>query len=91
MKTSWSDIQQIERYLLGQLDIEERQTFEAGLRANPVWRLNVQVQQKMMQLLRYYHRRKLKRHAERVRDHLFRDPAKDRFRQEIAQYFNHLK
>jgi len=89
MKTSWSDIQQIERYLLHQLDEKERQSFEAGLRVSPCLRVQVQVQQKMMQLLRYYHRRKLKREAERVRDRLFEDPAKAGFRQEIIQLFKH--
>jgi len=87
MKTSWSDLQQIERYLLLQLEEDERQTFEAGLRTDPLLRLNVQVQQKMMQLLRFYHRRKLKREAERVRDRLFHDPAKATFTREMTQLF----
>ena len=89
MKTSWSDIHQIERYLLRQLDEGEHRAFEAGLRADPLLRLNVQVQRKMMQLLRHYHRRKLKRAAERTRDHLFNDPAKAAFAQEITQLFKH--
>jgi anti-sigma factor RsiW len=89
MKTSWNDIHWIERYLLDQLDEEERRTFEAGLRANPLLRLNVQAQKKMMQLLRYYHRRKLRREAERARHRLFEDPAKAGFRQEITQLFKH--
>lgn len=89
MKTSWSDIQRVERYLLGQLDEEERRTFEVALRANPLLRLNVQTQQKMMQLLRLYHRRKLRREAERARDRLFEDPAKAGFRQEMTQLFKH--
>jgi anti-sigma factor RsiW len=89
MKTSWNDVHRIEQYLLDQFDQEERQAFEASLRANPLLRLNVQIQQKMMQLLRYYHRRKLKREAERVRDHLFQDPARADFRQEMTQLFKH--
>ena len=89
MKTSWSELQQIERYLLDQLDVEERQTFDIRLRTNPLWRVHVQIQQKMMQLLRHYHRRKLKREAGRVRDRLFEDPAKAGFRQEMTQLFKH--
>jgi hypothetical protein len=89
MKTSWSDIQQIERYLMHQLDDDERHGFEAGMAGSALLRMNVRVQQQMMRLLHYYHRRKLKRAAERTRDRLFTDPAKASFRQEMTQLFKH--
>lgn len=89
MKTSWSDIQQIERYLLNQLDGEAHQVFEADLQVNTLLRMNVKVQRHMMQLLQYYHRRKLRRAVERTRNRIFADPAKAGFRQEITQLFKH--
>ena len=87
MKTSWSELQQIERYLVHGLEGDERQAFEAALGRSPMLRLHVRVQKKMMSLLRHYHRRKLKRSAERVRDRLFQETNKGAFSQEITQLF----
>lgn len=87
MKISWRDSQQIERYLAKTLGEDEQQAFETALARSPLLRLNVRVQKKTMELLRHYHRRKLKRNAEQVRDRLFQDTAKTAFQQEITQLF----
>lgn len=89
MKISWRDSQQIERYLAHALGESEQQAFEAALARSPLLRLNLRVQQKTMELLRHYHRRKLRRNAEQVRDRLFQDTAKTAFQQEITQIFKH--
>ena len=87
MRTSLNEIRQIEKYLLRQLSTEEALVFEARLLTNPVLKANAYLQQKVYQLLRIYHRKKLKEEVEAVHQRLFSDPEKADFQQNIIHLF----
>jgi len=87
MRISLNNIRTIEKYLLGAMDQETCFLFEAEIQSDPTLKFNVYVQQKVMSLLRIYHRKKLKAELEVVHQRLFGDPDKHVFKQSIAQLF----
>lgn len=87
MRTSLAEIQQTEKYLLGEMDPGDALVFEARMLSNPLLKMNVFFQKKAYAVLRAYHRKKLKEEAEAIHQLLFNDPAKKDFREKIFQCF----
>lgn len=87
MRTSLNDIQQIEKYLHHELSVEDALVFEAKTIISPSLRKNVFWQKKIHELMRYYHRRKLRNEMEQMHHLVFHDPANTTFRKNILQLF----
>lgn len=87
MRTSLTDIKQAEAWLQGTLTPQDSLLFEARILTNPLLRANVALQKKVLALLRFYHRKKLKEELEAVHQRLFSDPAKADFQQQIHHLF----
>lgn len=87
MRTSLNDIRQTERYLQGQLSPEDRLVFEARLMLSPFLRTNLFFQKKVYELVKFYHRKKLKEEIDTVQHSLFNDPEKVVFQQTVYRIF----
>jgi hypothetical protein len=87
MRTSLNDIQQIEKYIHQELPIEDALVFEAKAIISPSLRKNIFLQNKIHDLLRHYHRRKIKNEIEKIHHLVFHDPANTSFRKNILQLF----
>ena len=87
MRTSLNDIQQIEKYIHQELSIEDALIFEAKAIVNPSLGRNIFWQKKIHELLRHYHRRKLRNEMEKVHHRVFHNPAHASFRESILQLF----
>jgi hypothetical protein len=87
MRTSLTEIQQTEKYLLGEMHPEDALVFEARILSNPLLKMNVFFQKKVHAVLRAYHRKKLKEEAESIHQQLFSDPGKNDFREMIFHCF----
>lgn len=61
--------------------------YEARLLTDAHLATNVSLQQRLYNLLRFYHRRKLKAEAEAVHQRLFSDPSKKEFHQRLFDHF----
>jgi hypothetical protein len=88
MKTSLTELDTIERYIFNRLPTGEKIVFEARLLTDSVFRFNVNCQNKVYAMVRFYHRRKLKDQAEQCYKQLFSNPSKKDFQQEIFKLFN---
>lgn len=88
MRTSLNEIRQIEKALQSELTPEDALVFEAKSLINPSLRLNIFWQKRIYELLRYYHRKKLKERAEQIHQKVFSDPSKSSFRKNILQLFS---
>ncbi|HEV8512635.1 MAG TPA: hypothetical protein VGQ59_05145 [Cyclobacteriaceae bacterium] len=87
MRTSLNEIQQIEKYLHQELPVEDTLVFEAKAIVNPSLGRNIFLQKKIHELLRFYHRRKIKNEIEKIHRRVFYDPANATFRKNILQFF----
>lgn len=87
MMTSPNNILVIERYLQGELSQADRLVFEAQMLVQPALRTNVLFQRRVHELIRIYHRKKLKEELEIMHQRLFNDPRKRNFRQIIELIF----
>ena len=85
MRTSLNEIQQIEKFIHHQLPTEDALVFEAKAIVNPSLGRNVFWQKKIHELLRYYHRRKLKDEMEKIHQHVFQ--TNTTFRENILHLF----
>jgi hypothetical protein len=65
----------------------EKLVYEARLLTDPQLTTDVSLLERLYDLLRFYHRRKLKAEAEAVHQRLFSDPAKKEFRQRLLDHF----
>jgi hypothetical protein len=88
MRTSLNEIQAIEKYLSSRHDGGELLLFEAHLQINPQLRFNLNLQKKLLMLVKFFHRKKLKQEAEAVSIKIFSDPEKQEFQKRISQIFN---
>jgi hypothetical protein len=88
MRTSLNEIRQIEKALQSELTPEDALVFEAKSLINPSLRINIFWQKRIYELLRYYHRKKLKERAEQIHQKIFSDPSKSSFRKNILQLFS---
>ena len=87
MRASLNEIKTIEQYLAGQMSTEDTLVLEAIALVNPSLASRIMWQQKIQDVLRLYHRMKLKRKAEEIHTALFNDPSKGSFRKNILQLF----
>lgn len=87
MRTSLNEIEQIEKYLLGGLNTQDRLLFQAELLLNPQKTENVYWQQKTYILVQAYGRKQLKKDIEAVHQKLFTSPVHQNFRQKILALF----
>jgi len=87
MRTSLNDIQQIEKYIHQELPVEDVLVFEAKAIISPSLVRNVFLQKKIHELLRHYHRRKLRSEMEEIHIVVFHDPSNTLFRKNILQLF----
>jgi hypothetical protein len=87
MVTSRNEIVKTEKYLTGQLPVEDKLLFDAQLLIDPVLKLNTHVQEKIYSLIKLYGRKRLKDEIEFVQAKLFTDPAKTDFQNRIHSIF----
>jgi len=88
MRTSLSDIQQIDNYLLKYAGAADRGLFEARLLLYPDLREHMAWQQKTYTIIRQYSRRQLKAEIESVHEQLFNEPEHISFRRKILTLFS---
>lgn len=84
MKTSLNDIMAIERHLEGKMNVDEASAFNRKLQADPALRGNVFMQSRLLNLLRIYHRKKVKHQLEQIHLQLL----KTGFKNSIQSIFN---
>ncbi len=88
MRTFLNEIETIEKHLLGTQSPEDSQIFAERLNKEPVLRLNVSLQKKVLSLVQVYHRKKMKEEAESVLWRLLSDPVHSEFKTSIQTIFN---
>ncbi len=77
----------MEAYLQGALSPFGKLAFEAALRLNPALRKDLHAQKKVHQMVRLYHRKKLKEGLENLHQQVFSNPDKAAFQQNIYELF----
>ncbi len=87
MKTSQNNTRLIEKYLNGSLSPADRFLFESRLVIDPVLKRNLYFQKKTLQLIKTYHRERLKEELETLHQQIFNNPDKINFRLSIIQLF----
>ena len=87
MATSPNDSQKTEKYLLGQLPVDERLLFDAQLLINPVLKLNTLVQKRIYSLVQLYGRKSMKKEIAAIQNKIFNDPEKKDFQERIHSIF----
>jgi len=87
MKTSQNNTRLIEKYLNGRLSPADRFLFESRLVIDPVLRRDFYFQKKTLQLIKMYHRERLKEELETLHRQIFNTPDKINFRLSINQLF----
>jgi len=87
MRISLNNIREIERYIEGTMDRYDAVLFEEKMRNDSLLRLNVSLQEKVLAIVRMYHRKKLKMELEEVHERIFNDPEKVTFRERVMGIF----
>lgn len=87
MRTSLNEIMLIEKYLKKELPVEEKLIFEARMLTNPSLRINVWLQQRIIGLVRIYHRKKIRQKAAEYHQRYFHDPQRYEYRKQITDLF----
>ena len=87
MRISLNNIREIERYAEGTMDRNEAVLFEEKMRSDSLLRLNVSLQEKVLAIIRMYHRKKLKMELEEIHQRIFNDPGKVTFRERVLEIF----
>ena len=77
----------IERYIEGTMDRNDAVLFEEKMRSDSLLRMNVSLHEKVLAIVRMYHRRKLKIELQEVHHRIFNDPAKVTFRERMMAIF----
>lgn len=90
MRISLNKIREIERYYQGAMEQNEAILFEEKMQKDSLLRLNVLLHEKVLALVRIYHRKKLKTELEEVHNRLFSDPAKVTFRENMIGIFRNV-
>ncbi len=88
MKTSLTEIEQVENFLNGHMETGDRLVLEARLLTDPSLQSRVLAQQKIYQIIRHYGKEKLRAELELIHQHLFSDPKKITFRERILKIFH---
>jgi hypothetical protein len=87
MKTSASDTEHIDRYLLQQLPVGDKLLFDARLMLCPELKDNVEWQRKVHHLVQLRGRQQLKAQIKGVEQLVFSQPEYSGFRQRIKSLF----
>lgn len=87
MRTSLNNIRDIERFVHGMMAEGEEVVFKVRLQKDPVLKMNLFLYERVMVLVRMYHRKKLKVELEEVHQRLVHDPLKVTFRQSLDKIF----
>ena len=87
MKTSQNNTRLIVKYLNGSLSPADRFLFESRLVIDPVLKRDFYFQKKTLQLIKMYHRERLKEELETLHRQIFNNPDKINFRLSINQLF----
>lgn len=88
MMTFSNNSRLIESYLSGTLSKAGRIFFETQLLVNSNLRHDLLFQRKTMQLVKMYHRKKLKEELEDLHQEIFRDSGHRAFRNSVLNLFN---
>jgi hypothetical protein len=87
MRTSPNEIKEAESFLTNDMIAEDSLVFQARVITNPLLRLNVNLQSKLMEVVQLYHRRKLKRDLKSIHHELFTSIKKSDFQQLVQNIF----
>ena len=87
MRISLNNIRDIERYIDGTMEPNDALLFEEKLRSDSLLKLNVLLQEKVLAIVRMYHRKKLKMELEELHQRIFNDPGKVMFRERVMGIF----
>ncbi len=88
MRTSLTEIRDIEAYLYDRLPPDEALVFEARRLTASRLRLNIGLQKKLYLLLAIYQRKKVKREVEMIHSRLFMDEGSGSLNDRIRIIFN---
>jgi len=88
MRTSLTEMAQIESYLQGKLGIAATLLFEARMLLEPSLSASVQLQKNISEVVTLYGRKQLRKEIQIIDDKLFEAADKIDFRREIDQIFN---
>lgn len=88
MKTSFSDIFYIEKFIKNELDAGQSVVFQARLLIDKELRCDTFFQRMVYRLIQLYHRKKIKAEIVNVHEKLFNDQTKSIFRENITKLFN---
>lgn len=87
MKTSYSDIQETEKYLHGDLSPQAALLFEAKLLLNEDLRMNTSLQRIVYRLVTLYHRGKLRSEVEAIHQRYMKDPDNRSYVDSVLKLF----
>jgi|GEM_PF-2802963 anti-sigma factor RsiW len=87
MKTSWNDIELIDRYLSGLLAPEEMLVFERRLQVDTVFKADVRAQAVVRKIVREHYLLKLRDQAKSFHRRLHNDPSRRSMRSAIEALF----
>ena len=87
MRISLNNIREIESYIDGTMDRNDVVLFEEKMRSDSLLQLNVSLQEKVLAIVRMYHRKRLKMELEEVHQRIFNDPGKETFKESVMQIF----
>ena len=87
MRISLNNIREIESYIEGTMDRNEAVLFEEKMRSDSLLRLNVSLHERVLAIIRMYHRKKFKMELEEVHERIFNDPGKTTFKESVMRIF----
>lgn len=87
MKTSYSDIQETEKYLHGDLAPQAALLFEAKLLLSEDLRMNTFLQRMVYRLVTLYHRRILRSEVEAIHQRYMNDPDNRSYADSVIKSF----
>lgn len=88
MRISLNNIREIEGYIDGTMDRNDAVLFEEKMRGDSLLRMNVILQEKVLAIIRMYHRKKLKMELEEVHHRIFIDPGNAAFKKSVMRIFS---
>jgi hypothetical protein len=88
MRTSLTEIRDIELYLLDELHPQDALVFEARILTNPDLKTNVGLQRKLYELLKIFQRKRIKADVLAIHSKLFLTSEKKSFQDRVRRIFN---
>lgn len=87
MKTSWNELEVIERYLDDRLSADEVAALESRMKTDAAFKANVQAQTCVRRLVKRHYLIQLRKQAIIIHSRLHNDPARRHLRQAIEALF----